>query len=59
MYVATRAAQIFQKSRTYFKILGASRVTRSKLHSEDKKILGAKVTNIFITATWLLGYEHL
>jgi len=36
-----RGAQIFQKSRCQLKILGASKGTRSKLHTVDPQILGA------------------
>lgn len=42
-------AQISQKCRSYFKILGARRMAWSKLHSEDPKILVA-------TTTWILGF---
>jgi len=35
--LSVRFSQIFQKSRSYLKILGAERVTTSKFHTEDPK----------------------
>jgi hypothetical protein len=53
-----RSAQIFQKSRSYLKILGARRVTWSKFHSEEPQILGAMVQNLVAWATWHQGFMY-
>jgi hypothetical protein len=42
----TRGAQIFQKSRSHFKITVVKMVTRSKPHTDDPLILGATVHNV-------------
>jgi hypothetical protein len=49
---STRNDQIFQKCRSHLKILGASRMTRSKFHTEDPQILGVTVENLVTRATW-------
>jgi hypothetical protein len=46
LMVYDRGAQIFQKSRSHLKILGARRVTWSKFRTEDPQILGATVQNL-------------
>ena len=53
-----RGAQIFRKSRSHLKILGARRVIWSKLHREDPQILGATVQNVVAKATWHAGSVH-
>jgi hypothetical protein len=45
-YQISRGKQISQKSRIRLKILGARRVTKSKLHTEDPQILVATVQNL-------------
>jgi len=42
--------QIFQKTRSHLKLLGARRLTRTKFHTEDPQILG--------TATWCPILAH-
>jgi hypothetical protein len=51
-----RGAQIFQKSMSQLKILGARRVTSSKFHTEDPQILGAAAQNVVATATRRPGF---
>lgn len=43
-----RGVQIFQKSTSHLRILGA----RSRLHNDDRRILDAAVGNLAATATW-------
>jgi len=38
-------AQVFQKATRHLRILGARRVTRSKLHTEDQQIFSVTVQN--------------
>lgn len=45
--VVSRGAYVFQKSRSYLKLLGARRLTLIKVHPEDTEILGATVQNVF------------
>ena len=47
-----RDAQIFQKSRSHFKILGTRQVTRSKFHTEDPQMLAPTIQNLVTTVTW-------
>jgi len=54
----TKGAQIFQKSRSHLKILGARRVIWSKFHTEDPQILGVIVEKVVARATWYPGFVH-
>jgi len=45
-------AQIFKKFGTLFKILGARRVTHSRLQAEGPQILGTTVQNSVTWAAW-------
>jgi hypothetical protein len=54
----SRDAKTSQKSRSHLKILGATRVTRSKFHIEEPQISGATGQNLLATATWRPGFEH-
>jgi hypothetical protein len=53
--VTKRGEQIFQKSRSYLKILDARRVTWSTLHTEDPQVLGTTIRNLFAITTWRPG----
>lgn len=53
----TKCAQILQKSRSHFKILGHRRVTWSMLHTE-KQILGATKQNSVHMAIWRKQFLH-
>lgn len=44
-----KGAQIFQKSGSCLKILGAGRATLSKFHTEDPELLGTTIEN---SVTW-------
>jgi hypothetical protein len=44
-------AQIFQKSRSYLKVLGAGRVTSSRFHIQNPQILGATLRNVVARVT--------
>jgi hypothetical protein len=44
-------AQIFQKSRSYLKILGAGRVRSSRFHTQNPQILGATLQNVVARIT--------
>jgi hypothetical protein len=57
-YHLARGAQIFQKSRSYHKIVNARRVTWRKFHTEKSQIFGATIQNLAIIATWCLGVVH-
>ena len=54
----SRDAEVFQKSRSHFKILGARWVTQDTLHTEDPQISGATVQNLVARATRHLGFVH-
>ena len=45
-----RSKNVFEKSRSHLKILGARRVT--KFHTENPQALGATVHNVIATAIW-------
>jgi len=50
--VVTTGSQIFRTSRSHHKILGASRVTWSKIHTKDPQLLVATQQNLVARATW-------
>jgi hypothetical protein len=52
-------AQILQETRSCLRILGARRLTWSKVHTEDPQILGAATQNFVTKVTWCLGCVHL
>jgi hypothetical protein len=55
-----RGQRMFAKSRSQYKSLDARRVTRSKLHTEDRQTLGATVQNAGALANVLVpGTFHL
>jgi hypothetical protein len=41
-----RDAQIFQTCMGHFKILGARKITESKLHTDDAHTVGATIQNL-------------
>jgi hypothetical protein len=49
--VQSSGTQIFQKSRSYFKILGARQKIWSKFHTKDPQT-GATAENLVAQATW-------
>ena len=51
-------AQIFQKSRSDLKILGARRVTCSRLHTEGPQISGDTMQNLVAQTTWRPAFVH-
>ena len=53
-----RSSQIFQKSMSHLKILGARRATWSKFHTQGPQILGATIQNLVDTVTRHLGFVH-
>lgn len=55
----SRAAQILRKFTSLLDILGSKRVTRSKFHTEDPLVLGAKVKSQESWATWRPGFTLL
>ena len=54
----SRDTQIFQKSHSHLKILGARRITSITFHIVDPQILGAMVQKLVVQVTWHLGFEH-
>jgi len=56
---SVREAQVFQKSRSYFRILGTRRVIFSKFLSEDPQVLGTTIQNLITCMTWHPGFVHL
>ena len=52
-----RDKQILRKSSNHCNVLrvGAVRVTRSKLHTQDPQILGATEQNLLAGVTWISG----
>jgi len=54
----SRDTQIFQKSYSHLKILGARRITSSMFHTVDPQILGAMAQKLVVHVTWHLGFEH-
>jgi hypothetical protein len=56
--IFTGSQKFFQKSRTHLKILGARRVTWSRLNTEDPQILGIVVQILIVTETWRPGFVH-
>jgi hypothetical protein len=46
-----RGPQVFQKSRSYFKIIGTGRVTYSKFHTDGPQILGITIQNLVTQVT--------
>jgi hypothetical protein len=56
--LSSRGAQIFQKSRSHLKILGARRVMWSKFHNENPETLCATAENLCVTASWPPGVVH-
>ena len=52
----TRGAQLFQKSRSYLKILCTGKVTWCKFHSEDQQILGIIIQNLIAWVTFCPGF---
>ena len=52
-------AQVWTRPKSHLKILGAKVVTRNKFNTEDPKILGATVQNVFTTKIWRLGFVYL
>jgi len=53
-----RDTQIFDKSTSRVKTLGAVVETRSMFHTENPQILSAKIQNLVATATWPSGYVN-
>jgi hypothetical protein len=53
-----RGPQIFQKSTSHLKILGARKVTWSKCNTEDLERSGANVENLLARATWRPEFVH-
>jgi hypothetical protein len=53
-----RGAQVFQKSRSYFKIMGTIRVTFCKFHTEDPQVLGTTIQNLVTRMTWHSVFVH-
>jgi hypothetical protein len=54
-----RGSQIFPKSRSHLKILGAWRLIWNTFHTKDKQILDATIQNLVAQVTWCLGFVHL
>jgi len=50
--------QSFFKNRLCFKIIGATMVTRGKIHSEVPKTISFTLQNVFATATCRPGFVH-
>ena len=48
-------AQTFQKSRSFLKILGTNKVTRSTFDTKDSRTLGDTVHSLVTLATWRSG----
>jgi len=44
--VEARGPLIFKKSRSHLNVLGTRRVTQSKFHTQDPKILGTTIKNL-------------
>jgi hypothetical protein len=53
-----KGTQIFQKIRSHLKIPSASKVKRSKFHTEFPHIFGVTVQNSVAWATWRLGFVN-
>ena len=53
-----RGAQFFQKSRIHLKILGAIRMVRNKVHTENPQLSRPTVKNLVATTTWRRGIVH-
>jgi hypothetical protein len=53
-----RGTQIFQKSRTYLKVLGVTMVTFSKFRADDPQTLDAIVTIFVVTANCSPGFVN-
>ena len=52
-------AQIFQKSRSDLKILGARELPLSMFYSEDALISSATIQNSFARVIWYLGFVYI
>ena len=55
----SRDPQIFQKSGSRLKILGAIIAIGDKVHIEDSQILGPSVENVVARASWRSGFVIL
>jgi hypothetical protein len=61
IYTLKRVSAVHKFFRTFkdhLKILGPTRVTWSKFHTEHPQILGATVQNLVARATWRLSFVH-
>jgi len=56
--ITNRVVQIFQKSMSRHKRLGARRVTQSKYHRGDSQKPGATVPNLVLRVTWRPEFFH-
>jgi hypothetical protein len=54
-----RGPQIFQKSISHLKVLGAQKSDTQQFHTEDAYILGVTVQILVPTATWRSGFVYL
>jgi hypothetical protein len=57
--VYIQSPPILRKYRNHLKILGARKVTWSKVYSGDPLTLEASVRNLIAMATWRVGFMHL
>ena len=54
-----KLSQIFQKSSSHLKILGARKVAWSKFHTTDPQVLGANVQNLVAMASGISFFPSL
>ena len=53
-----RGTKVFQKSRSFHRIVGARRMTWSEFHTEDPQILGTIIQNLVPRAAGHPGFVH-
>ena len=54
--VYTSVTQVYQKSRTQLKMLGARRVTWNKLYTQEPQVLGATLQNLVAWVKWVCHF---